>query len=303
MSEKLNITRPLGMIGVEVPVIGYGTAPLGKEKNIPHAEGVRCLHHAIDCGITYLDTSCDYGSEPVLGEVMRTRRDEVFLATKTNKRSKDGALEELRESLGKLETDHVELIQVHQVNTWADLEQVLAPDGVVAGLEQARQEGLVRFIGITGHARPEILGHAVYQYPFDTVLVALGIGDRLVSGPENFLLPRAGERNLGIIAMKVYGHGVYTNRELCLRYSLGLPGVSLAIIGLDNTQQIDEVVRLANAYQPLSDEERDQLIQEVRPIVEKDAKESEAGKSQLFWLHDTAVLGWREQDEPVLVSY
>ncbi|MBV9865503.1 MAG: aldo/keto reductase [Abitibacteriaceae bacterium] len=303
MPAKLNVTRPFGSTGVEVPIIGYGTAPLGKEKNIPRAEGVRCLHHAIDSGITYLDTSPDYGSEPVVGEVMRTRRNEVFLATKVNRRSKEGALAELKESLQKLQTDHVDLIQVHAVNAWADLEQALAPDGVVAGLEQARDEGLVRFIGITGHARPEILGHAIYQYAFDTVLVALGIGDRLVSGPENFLLPRANERNIGVIAMKVYGHGAYENREPCLRYSLGLPGVSLAIVGLDNTQQIDEIVQLANNYKPLADEEKDQLVQEIRPIVEKDAKESKEGKSQLFWLHDTAVMGWQEEDEPVLVDY
>jgi aryl-alcohol dehydrogenase-like predicted oxidoreductase len=134
---------------------------------------VQCLHHAIDCGITYIDTSPDYGSEPHVGEVMKTRRDEVFLATKINRRSKDGVLDELKESLRKLQTDHVDLIQVHAVNAYADLEQALAPDGALTALEQARDEGLVRFIGITGHARPEILGHALYQYSFDTVLVAL----------------------------------------------------------------------------------------------------------------------------------
>jgi predicted aldo/keto reductase-like oxidoreductase len=100
--------------------------------------------------------------------------------------------------------------------------------------------------------------------------------------------------------MKVFGHGAFENRELALRYSLGLPGVSLAIIGLDNEQQIDEVVQLATDYRPISDDERDQLIEEVRPIVEKDAKESDG---TLFWLHDTAVMGWQKHDEPVAVRY
>ena len=303
MPTPLTTTRPFGATGVTVPIIGYGTAPLGKEKKIPREQGVRCLNHAIDLGITYLDTSPDYGSEPVVGEVMRTRRDEVFLATKINNRSYDGVLDELKESLKKLQTDHVDLIQVHAVNAWADLEQVLAPDGALTALEEARDQGLVRFIGITGHARPDILGHALYQYAFDTVLVALGIADRLVSSPETFLLPRATERNVGVIAMKVYGHGVFNNRELALRYSLGLPGVSLAIIGLDNEQQIDEVVELANNYRPLEEQEKDQLIQEVRPIVEKDAKASKEGKSDLFWLHDTSVMGWQQKDEPVMVDY
>jgi aryl-alcohol dehydrogenase-like predicted oxidoreductase len=295
--------RPLGSTGISVPLIGYGTAPLGKEKKVTREHAVRCLHHAIDCGVTYIDTSPDYGSESHVGEVMKTRRDDVFLATKINRRSRDGVLDEVKESLHKLQTDHVDLIQVHAINAWADLEQALAPDGALTGLEEARRQGLVRFIGITGHARPEILGHALYQYPFDTVLVALGIADRLVSSPETFCLPRAVERNIGVVAMKVFGHGAFSNRELALRYSLGLPGVSLAIVGMDDVQQIDEVVQLAANYSPLSQEEQDQLINEVRPIVEKDAKESQEGQGTLFWLHDTAVMGWQKHDEPVAVSY
>ncbi|HEX8832692.1 MAG TPA: aldo/keto reductase [Abditibacteriaceae bacterium] len=300
---SLQKSRLLGSTGVEVPLIGYGTAPLGKEKHFTREHAVRCLNHAIDSGITYLDTSPDYGSEPHLGEVMRTRRDEVFLATKINRRSKEGVLDELKESLRKLQTDHVDLIQVHAINAWADLEQALAPDGALTALEQARDEGLVRFIGITGHARPEILGHALEQYPFDTVLVALGIADRLITSPETFVLPRAIERNVGVIAMKVYGHGAFENRQQALRYSLGLPGVSLAIVGMDTPEQIDETVRLANEFQPLEETERDELIDEIRPIVEQDAKDSQEGKSKLFWLHDTAVMGWQKHDEPVLVQY
>lgn len=303
MPTTLTPARPLGATGVIVPLIGYGTAPLGKEKNIPRADGVRCLHHALDAGITYIDTSPDYGSEPVVGEVMQSRRDEVFLATKVNKRSKDGALEELKQSLQKLHTDHVDLIQVHAVNAWADWEQALAPDGVLAGLEQARADGLVRFIGITGHTRPELLAHALAQYPFDTVLVALGMADRLVTSPETFLLPRAVERSIGVIAMKVFGHGAFDRRDLALRYSLGLPGVSLAILGLDSTAQIDEAVAHAAAFRPLEEQEEAQLIEHVRPLVEKDAKESQEGKSDLFWLHDTTVMGWAQHDEPVLVRY
>jgi aryl-alcohol dehydrogenase-like predicted oxidoreductase len=301
MSATLSPDRPLGSTGVKVPLIGYGTAPLGKEKKISRKDGVQCLNHAIDLGITYLDTSPDYGSEPIVGEVMSTRRDEVFLATKINRRSKEGVLDEIKKSLKNLQTDHVDLIQVHAVNAWADLEQALAPDGAVTALEEARAQGLVRFIGITGHARPDILGHALYQYPFDTVLVALGIVDRLISSPETFCLPRAAERNAGVIAMKVFAHGAVTNREAALRYSLGLPGVSLAIIGMDNTKQIDEVVKLAALYQPLPDDERDQFIEEVRPIVEKDAKEKKDGEGSMFWLRDTSVRGWSQKEEPVMV--
>ena len=302
MATTLQPARSFGATGVTVPVIGYGTAPLGKsDVSREHAE--RCLNHAIDLGITYLDTSPDYGSEPHVGAVMQSRRDEVFLATKVNRRSHDGVLEELKESLDRLQTSHVDLIQVHAVNAWADLEQVLAPDGAVAGLLEAREQGLVRFIGITGHARPELLGHALEQYPFDAVLVALGMADRLVTSPETFVLPRAVQRNVGVIAMKVFGHGTFTRRDLALRYSLGLPGVSLAIIGMDNVDQIDANVELAAAVQPLTTDEEQELVAEVRPLVERDANDSQEGQGDLFWLHDTKVMGWEEQDEPVLVRY
>jgi aryl-alcohol dehydrogenase-like predicted oxidoreductase len=295
-------TRQLGATGVTVPLIGYGTAPLGKEQ-VTRKDAVRCLNHAIDLGITYLDTSPGYGSEPHIGEVMRRRRDEVFLATKVDRRSKDGVLREVQESLRRLQTDHLDLVQVHAVNAMADLEQALAPDGAVTALEQAREAGQVRFIGITGHARPEVLGHALTRYPFDTVLVALGAADRLVTGPETFVLPRAMERNTGVIAMKTLGHGTYPDRALALRYPLGLPGVSLAIVGLDTPQQIDEVVALGAAFQPLSEDELERLLDGVRPLVERDAQDSQQGKSDLFWLHDTAVSGWQQEDEPLLVAY
>jgi aryl-alcohol dehydrogenase-like predicted oxidoreductase len=295
-------TRELGATGAAIPVLGYGTAPLGKpDVSREHAE--RCLNHAIDCGVIYLDTSPDYGSEPHVGAVMASRRNEVFLATKVNRRSRSGVLDEVQESLSKLQTDHVDLIQVHAVNAWADLEQVLAPDGAVAGLEEARKQGLVRFIGITGHARPELLAHALERYPFDTVLVALGMADRLVTSPETFLLPVAQRNNVGVIAMKVFGHGTFTRRDIALRYSLGLPGVSLAIVGMDDIAQIDANVELAKSIRPLTADEEQELVEHVRPLVERDATESQEGNSDLFWLHDTKVMGWQEHDEPVLVRY
>jgi aryl-alcohol dehydrogenase-like predicted oxidoreductase len=302
MAIVLKPERQLGATGVKVPLIGYGTAPLGKS-HVSRGHAVRCLEHAIDRGITYLDTSPDYGSEPHVGEVMRTRRSEVFLATKINRRSRNGVLDELKKSLERLQTDYIDLVQVHAVNAWADLEQALAPDGAVRALEEARALGMVRFIGITGHARPEILGHALTLYPFDTVLAALGVADRLISSPETFVLPRAIERGTGMVAMKVLGHGTFSSRQAALRYSLGLAGVSLAIIGLANTHEVDEIVEHASAFQPLSESELQALIGEVRPLIEKDAKESQKGKSDLFWLHDTNVMGWKEEDEPSIVRY
>jgi aryl-alcohol dehydrogenase-like predicted oxidoreductase len=302
MTTRLEPARQLGQTGVTVPLIGYGTAPLGR-KETSAKEAAACLEAAIDRGVTYLDTSPDYGSEPKVGQVMRQRRDEVFLATKVNRRSKSGVLAELRESLERLQTDHVDLIQVHAVNAWSDLEQTFAPDGCLAALEEARAQGMTRFVGITGHARPEILAEALRRHAFDTVLVALGMPDRLVTSPEAFLLPTARERGVGVIAMKVFGSGALSNRGLALRYSLGLAGVSLAILGMKSVEEVEENVGLAAAFRPLAQAELKELIDLTRPLVERDAEEAEKGHSRLFWLHDTSVTGWVHKDEPALVAY
>ncbi len=295
--------RPLGKTGVEVPIIGYGTAPLGKIKVMDAPllnKSAKLLNHAIDQGITYLDTSPDYGSQPKLGEVMKSRRDEVFLATKLNKRKRDDVLAELQQNLKELQTDHVDLLQIHAINTMADLEAALAPDGAISALDEARRQGMTRFVGITGHARPDVLAYALERYDFDAVLVALGAIDRLVTGPEDVLLPVAQRKDVGVIAMKVYGHGELKERELALRYSLGLPGVSLAILGMEEESQIDENVRLAQNYRPLAGEEINPLIDEARALVENDKP---SNNSPIFWLYDINTMAWKENSEPFAVAY
>jgi uncharacterized protein len=297
---KLEAQRMFGRTGVQVPLVGYGTAPLGRER-ISRDHAVKCLNHAIDRGITYLDTSPGYGSEPHIGEVMRTRRDEVFLATKIDKRSLTGVRQELEESLERLQTDHVDLVQIHAVSAWADLEQAMAPDGAIAALEKARSEGLIRFIGITGHARPSLLAHALHAYEFDAVLIALSMVDHLITGADLIFLPVAHQRNTAVIAMKVLHHGHAPHIERALRYALGLEGVSLAIVGMDRIAHIDQVVEMAARWQPLSDREFEQHVNEVKPLIQKDGEED--SKSDLFWLHDTSVTGWEHGDEPRRVTY
>ncbi len=297
--------RQLGRTGVEVPILGYGTATIGKlEKDVGMRAGVETLNHAIDRGVTYLDTSPDYGSEPIVGEVMKTRRDEVFLATKCNLRTKDGVLKDIHDSLERLQTDHVDLLQVHAVNTHADLEAVLAPDGSIPGIEEAKRQGLCRFVGITGHARPDVLARAIQEYPFDTVLVALGAADRLVSKPETVLLPLTLASGVGVIAMKVLLHGEIDRRDLALRYSLGLDGVSLAIVGMKDQREVDEAVEIAENFKPLSEEEEAELLAIARDMVQEDAEKSQQGEqAPLFWLRDTNTLAWSYDDEPALVAY
>src|SRR4051794_33011506 len=286
--------RPLGKTGVSVPVLGYGTAPLGKIKLMDAPlihKSARLLNHAIDRGITYLDTSPDYGSQPKIGEVMKARRDEVFLATKVNKRRRDDVLDELRQNLKELQTDHIDLVQIHAVNTMADLEAALAPDGALAALDEARRQGMTRFVGITGHSRPWVLARALERYDFDTVLVAIGPVDRLVNAPEEIVLPIAQRKQSGVIAMKVYAHGEITERGLALRYALGLPGVSLAIIGMEDESQIDENLRLAEAFTPAGEGELGPLIDEAKALLVGDEP---SDRSPVFWVYDTKTMAWKE---------
>lgn len=295
--------RPLGKTGVNVPVLGFGTAPLGKIKLMDAPlihKSARLLNHAIDRGITYLDTSPDYGSQPKIGEVMKTRRDEVFLATKVNKRRRDDVLDELRQNLEELRTDHVDLIQVHAVNTMADLDTAFAPDGAIAALEEARRRGMTRFVGITGHARPWVLAKALERYDFDTVLVAIGPVDRLVNAPEEILLPIARRKQAGVIAMKVYAHGEITRRGPALRYALGLPGVSLAIIGMNDEAQIDENVSLLEDLAPPADGELEPLIEEAKALLVADEP---SDRSPVFWIYDSKTMAWKEGSEPELARY
>jgi predicted aldo/keto reductase-like oxidoreductase len=209
-------------------------------------------------------------------------------------------LAELQQNLKELQTDHVDLIQIHAVNTMADLETALAADGAISALEEARRQGMTRFVGITGHARPQVLAHAIERYDFDTVLIAIGMVDRLAAGPEEVFMPVAQRKNVGVIAMKVYGHGELKQRELALRYSLGIPGVSLAILGMEEESQIDENVRLAQNITPLSQGEMDALIREARGLLEND-KPSDS--SPVFWIYDSKTMAWKEESEPFAVAY
>jgi aryl-alcohol dehydrogenase-like predicted oxidoreductase len=295
--------RLLGKTGVSVPVLGYGTAPLGKIKLMDAPlihKSTRLLNHAIDRGVTYLDTSPDYGSQPKVGEVMKTRRDEVFLATKINKRRRDDVLAELRQNLKELQTDHVDLIQVHAVNTMADLDTAFAPDGTIAALEEARRQGMTRFVGITGHARPWVLAKALERHDFDSVLVAIGPVDRLVNAPEEILLPIALRKQVGVIAMKVYAHGEITRRDLAMRYALGLPGVSLAIVGMAEEAEIDENIRLVENLATLSEDELNPLLEEAKGLL---AGDEPSDRSPVFWIYDSKTMAWKEGSEPELARY
>src|SRR5437016_4559846 len=166
-------SRPLGRIGKEVSILGLGGEGILRTHG-ETARAIRVIRRALDLGITYCDTAPAYASSrDYYGAALGERRQQVFLASKTHDRTRAGSLRLLDDSLVRLRTDYLDLWQLHDLRTKADLNQIFARDGALRALVQAREEGRVRFLGLTGHQRPAILVEAMRRFDFDTILVAL----------------------------------------------------------------------------------------------------------------------------------
>lgn len=270
--------RPLGKTGVDVPLFSLGGQGLLEQPGHTD-EAVAIINRAIDLGVTYCDTAHYYGhgsSETYYGEVMKTRRNEVYLATKTGVREYDGAMSELEESLKRLQTDHLDCWQMHNVRTQQDVDKIFAPNGALKAFQKARDEKITRFIGITGHRNPFYLKDAIERFPFDTILMALNAADKNLPGPgdeSSFiqnLLPTAVEKQMGIIGMKVPALGRIfkpdgiVRMEQAMSYTLSLP-VSTIIIGIKTIPELEENIRIAKNFKPLSSDEMAKLEELTKP--------------------------------------
>jgi hypothetical protein len=196
-------------------------------------------------------------SQTFIGEVMATRRKEVFLASKTDDRTRDGSLRLLDQSLKLLKTDHLDLWQLHNVMRDDQVEQIFAKDGALEALLKARDQKMVRFLGITGHFDPAVLAKALDRFEFDTILMALNAADKHRLPFQESLLPLATKKRLGIIGMKIPARdrllrpdGVSTMKD-AMGYTLTLP-VSTVIIGCKTVEQLEENIAIAKNFKPLS---------------------------------------------------
>jgi aryl-alcohol dehydrogenase-like predicted oxidoreductase len=260
--------RILGRTGVKVSTLGLGMGPLGIRKD-NQAELEKLVNLCIDLGITYIDVAPNYGDgEQKLGPTIKQRRKEVFLVTKVEEPSKDGALRQINESLKKMQTDHVDLVHLHNFGEM-DSDVALGKDGALAGLIEAQKAGLTKFIGISGHQCPAKFINAIETDKIDVVMNVLNFVDRYTYNFEEKVLPTAIKHKSGIVAMKVLGGAIgmqydkptpsllpEEHHNLAVRYSLGLPGVSAVIIGLKNEDEIRKAVNMVKNYKPLTDEEK-----------------------------------------------
>ena len=266
---------------------------LGGQAALEHPDNqdlaVPIIERALDLGVNYIDTSARYGgparwSEHYLGLVMRRRRGEAFLATKTHDRTRDGSLRLLDKSFELLQTDHLDLWQLHNLQRMEEVDQIFAKGGAIEALLQAREQKLVRFLGVTGHADPDVLIAAIQRFPFDTVLMALNAADPHHLSFADRLLPLAVNRNMGVIGMKIpargrilsswtpapddkYGAKVPGTLSMpeAMRYVLSLP-VSTVIVGCDSMAQLEENVAIARGFTPLAGAEMAALEERARPV-------------------------------------
>ena len=263
-------TRPFGRTAHVATLFGLGGEGVlrthGRE-----AEARAVIERALDLGVNYFDTAPAYSSsQDYLGATLGRRREGIFLASKTHDRTRDGSLRLLDDSLRRLRTDRLDLWQLHDLRTRADIEAIFSRGGAIEAARLAQEEKRVRFVGVTGHHDPEILLEALRRFEFDALLVALNAADVHRSSFARTVLPEAAKRGIGVIAMKVLAAGELVaprgplDPSEALGYALSLDGVSHAIIGCRTPREVEENVRAARAFSPFSPERLRELEARTR---------------------------------------
>jgi aryl-alcohol dehydrogenase-like predicted oxidoreductase len=264
--------RKLGKTGVEVTVLGLGGEGMLRTHGFDR-EAYALINHALDLGINYCESARAYdGSESYYGKALRERRSGIFLTSKSHARDKAGALAQLHQTLGNMKTDHLDLWQVHDVRTQEDIEEIFGSGGAIEAFVEARQKGLVRFIGVTGHHDPAVIRACIERFPFDTVLLPVNPAEPAHRSFIDQVIPLAREREMGIIGMKVYLRGLasripgHAGMQPFLRFALSQP-VSNIVIGCDDTGQVEQNVDFARAFAPMTANEQEELISRVAPFA------------------------------------
>jgi aryl-alcohol dehydrogenase-like predicted oxidoreductase len=268
--------RPFGRAGEPVSALGLGGYHLGLVGN--RREAIRIVQAAIDAGITFMDNAWEYHegeSEEIMGKALAGRRDRVFLMSKvcTHGRDRKVAMRQLAQSLKRLETDHLDLWQVHECVYPNDPERHFAPGGVIEALVEAKQKGLVRYVGFTGHKLPEIhLAMLAHGFPFDSVQLPLNCFDATFRSFERDVLPAARNRGLAVLGMKSMGgegdavRKKVVTAEEALRYAMSLP-VTTTISGIDSMRVLRQNVRIASGFVPMLPEEMQDLRSRVASLA------------------------------------
>ncbi len=270
--------RKLGRTGESVSLVGLGGAHIGQQKEAK--ESIEIIRAAIDGGINFMDNSWDYNggaSETRMGTALKDGyRDKVFLMTKVDGQTRESFDKQLNESLTRLQTDRVDLLQFHEIIRMQDAERIFAPGGAMEGMLAAQKAGKVRYIGFTGHKSPEI--HlkmletaAAHGFTFDTVQMPLNVMDAHFASFAQKVLPVLVKQNIGVLGMKSMGGKFILDSKAvtpieCLHYAMNLP-TSVVIAGCDSMKVLAQAFEAARTFKPLSESEVAAILAKTAPIA------------------------------------
>jgi predicted aldo/keto reductase-like oxidoreductase len=280
------IYRPLGRTGEKVSVLGLGGSHIGQQKE--EQESIRIIRAAIDHGLTFMDNCWDYHggeSERRMGKALRDGyREKVFLMTKIDGRTKESAAVQIDESLKRLQTDHLDLLQIHEVIRLEDPDRVFAAGGTIEALRAAQKAGKIRFIGFTGHKDPlvhlRMLDSARrHDFRFDTVQMPLNVMDAHFRSFGHQVLPLLVKDQIGVLGMKSMGSGIILTSKVvkpveCLHYAMSLP-TSTVITGIDSMAVLRQDLEAVRTFRPLEPEQ-------VAALLRRTAAAAREGQYELF---------------------
>ena len=279
--------RTLGRTGERVSAIGLGGWHIGFKQQTD-ADSIRIIRSAIDRGINFLDNSWDYNegvSEVRMGQALRDGyRDKAFLMTKIDGRSKSEAARQLDESLRRLQTDCIDLVQHHEVLRFEDPHRIFDDEGANAALTKAREQGKLRYIGFTGHKDPRIHLYMLevardHGFSFDTVQMPLNVMDAHYRSFTHLVVPELVKQNIGVLGMKSLGNGLILRSGAvtaieCLHYALNLP-TSVVITGIENLENLEQAFEAARTFRPMS-------VAELTALLARTATAASRGEFELF---------------------
>jgi len=270
--------RALGRTGEKVSIVGVGGYHLSTQHD--EQESIRIIRTALDNGINFLDNCWDYNdgkSEVRMGKALRDGyRQRAFLMTKIDGQTKTSAAKQIDESLRRLQTDHLDLLQFHEVIRETDPARIFGSGGSMEAALEARKQGKIRFIGFTGHKSPDIhlkmleTGCA-RNFTFDTVQMPLNVMDAHYNSFEKKVLPVLVKRQIGVLGMKPMGAGIILQSKAvspleCLRYAMSLP-TSVVITGCDSVLVLQQALDVARSFKPMSSEETAALLAKTAPVA------------------------------------
>jgi uncharacterized protein len=271
--------RPLGKIGFQAGILAFGAQHVG---TMPAEQATvdRIVAEALEAGLNYIDTAPNYGSsEDLLGRALKGRRDKVFLSSKIETRTRAEALEQVRNSLRRLQTDHLDAVQFHNLgreDRFPSFEEAFSKDGALAALLEARKQGMIRHIGCSTHSNPARIIRAFESGEIDIVTCVLNSADRHIYDLEEKLVPEARKRNIPVVAMKALGGpkrpsgAKFESPEdfrNALRYVWSLPGISTAIVGFRTPAELRQGLAVARDFKPLSKEEMQRLLERGKTLA------------------------------------